>query len=319
MQEILKKNTTSYPPLGVSSAWVGAYWKLFSCACFAGINGVVRYCSGGTGAEIEALPVPILMFFQNLFGTLLLLPWVLKMGGIETLKTKHPFIHFVRVITAVAGVYLWYLTLQTMPLAEGVALTFTGPIFTIIGAFFLLQERLSLERLLAIILSLTGAFIISRPDIPFRGGNHPIGLAALLPLGSALVLAWNKLLTRRLATRGETPESLAIYLLILMAPVSLIPALYEWTTPTLNQWPWLILLGLLASAAHLSFAKAYKLAEVTFLTPFGFSKFLFSTLVGYIAFAELPTQWTVWLGISVIFLSIVLLAYKRPFAFKNKH
>ncbi len=295
-----------------STAWQGAFWKIVSCACFAGINGVVRYCSGGSSdSGIEPLPVNVIMFFQNIFGTLFLLPWVLK-PGFKSLKTRHPFLHLIRIMTAVAGVYLWYLSLQAMPIAEGVALTFTGPIFTVIGASLLLQEKISSQRLSAIVLSLVGAFIISRPDIPLRGGNHPIGLAALLPLSSALTLALNKLLTRKLANLGETPISLAIYLLLLMAPVSLLPALYEWTNPNLVHWPWLILLGLLAAGAHLSFSKAYQLAEVTFLTPIGFTKFFLSTLVGYFAFSELPKTWSLWIGVTIIFSSILLLGYKIP-------
>jgi len=294
-----------------SKAWQGAFWKVVSCACFAAINGIVRYCSGGINDNsIEPLPVNVIMFFQNVFGTLFLLPWLLK-PGLKSLATRHPILHIIRIITAVGGVYLWYLSLKAMPIAEGVALTFTGPIFTVMGASLLLHEKISLQRLLAIVLSLIGAFIISRPDIPFYGDNHPIGFAALLPLSSALALAFNKLLTRKLANLGETPISLAMYLLLLMAPVSLLPALYEWSTPNLTHWPWLILLGLLAAGAHLSFSKAYQLAEVTFLTPIGFSKFFLSTLIGYLAFSELPANWSLWIGVSVIFGSILLLGYKR--------
>lgn len=305
------ENVLQAPSFWLSTAWQGAFWKIASCACFAGINGVVRYLSGGGGAlTLEALPVNVLMFFQNVFGTLFLLPWILKMG-FGNLTTRHPGLHFIRVVTAVAGVYLFYLTLKVMPIAEGVALTFTGPILTVIGASFFLQEKIDAGRLLAILLSLTGAFVISRPDLAFSGNEaHPVGLAALLPLSSALALTFNKLLTRKLAGLGESPIALATYLLLLMAPVSLLPAVYEWVTPSLNHWPWLIMLGALAAAAHLSFAKAYKLAEVTFLTPFGFSKFFLSALVGYLAFAELPVSRSLWIGVTIIFMSILLLAYK---------
>lgn len=296
----------------LSPAWQGAFWKIFSCACFAGINGVIRYCSGGSGSEaLMSLPIPTLMFFQNLFGTLFLLPWVFKAGGIPSLSTRYPGLHMIRVITAVAGIYLLYMGFRYMPIAEGVALQFTGPIFTVIAACIFLKEKLSSLRLLSIILSLSGAFIISRPDTPFLNG-YTIGWAALLPVGSAIVLVWSKLLTRKLGLLGETPISLATYLLLLMAPISLIPALYDWQMPTISHWPWLILLGALAAGAHWGFGKAYRLAEVTFLAPIGFSKFFFSMLVGYLAFAEWPNNGTLWMGILLIFGSIGLLGYKKP-------
>jgi drug/metabolite transporter (DMT)-like permease len=69
----------------------------------------------------------------------------------------------------------------------------------------------------------------------------------------------------------------------------------------------------LAALAHFSFARAFQLADVTFLTPFGFSKFFLSALVGYLAFAELSTNWGLWLGAFIIGLSILLLIYEFPF------
>jgi drug/metabolite transporter (DMT)-like permease len=298
--------------LGLSPAWQGAYWKIASCAAFAGINGIVRYLSGhGMEMTIAPLPTEVMVFFQNIIGSLLLIPILLKTQGLKNITTRYPGLHLIRVLTAVMGVYLWYLSLKFIPLAESVALSFTGPIFTVIGARVLLHEKMNAQRLCAITLSMIGAFIISRPDLALQG-EHPImGLAAFLPLSSALILAWNKLLTRKLGLLGESPELLATYLLLFMAPISFIPACFKWVTPNLQQSYWLMALGLLVAIAHLSFGKAYKLAEVSFLTPFGFSKFMFSTLIGYLAFAELPTQWTIWLGIGIIFISILILSSKK--------
>jgi drug/metabolite transporter (DMT)-like permease len=264
----------------------GAFWKVFSMACFACINGVVRYLAGGSGDDgTPHLPVNVIMFFQNVAGTLFLLPWLLK-SGVGTLATPHKALHFARIATAVGGVYLWYLTLSFMPIAEGVALSFTGPIFTVIGAWILLREKINGQRLFAIGLCLVGAFFITRPDIPLLGGEHPIGVYAFFPLASAVILALSKLATRKLATLGETPSSLATFLLFFMTPASLVLALFEWVTPSL--------------------------ADVTFLTPFGFSKFFLSILIGYLAFAELSTNVGLWIGALIIGISILLLSYELP-------
>jgi len=316
MAKTLDTHAPSSPPL--SAPWRGAAWLLVSVACFSGINGIVRHWSGGVDSTVEALPVNVMMFFQNIFGTVFLLPWILK-AGIESLSTRYAGLHLTRVIAAVAGVYFWYLTLKAMPIAEGVALSFTGPVLTVIAAAFWLREKISFSRMLALLCSFTGAFIISRPDIALSGEKHAIGWAVFLPLSSALAIAISKLLTRKLATLKETPTTLATYLLLLMTPVSLLPALYEWTTPSSNHWPWLISLGALAAAAHLSFAKAYQLAEVSFLTPFGFSKFFINVLLGFLAFSELPNSLALWIGTATIFSSIALLGFsgfKNPGSYK---
>ena len=68
-----------------------------------------------------------------------------------------------------------------------------------------------------------------------------------------------------------------------------------------------IILGFLTAIAHFSFSKAYQLAEVTFLMPIGFIKFFLSTLIGYLAFAEIPYTPSSWIGMIIIFFSILLL------------
>ncbi len=300
--------------------WQGAGWKVVSMASFAMINAIVRYCSGGAGSwvPIDPLPVSVLVFFQNLFGTLCLLPWILNSHKTKSpnavdkqgLGGAHFGLNLLRVLSAVLGICLWYFALKCMPVAESVALSFTGPIFTVIGAWLLLHEKMNTRRFIAIGLSLSGAFIIARPDIPLQ--SNTIGLAALLPLGSALALALSKLLTRKLVLLGHSPTYLAASLLLLMTPVSLPLALLDWQTPTLQHLPWLIGMGVLAAGSHLTFGKAYQLADVTFLAPFGFTKFMLGALIGYCFFAELPTAWSLWLGMLVIFASILVLGYKIP-------
>jgi len=270
---------------------------------------------GGAIAPEAPLPVNVMLFFQNVFGFILILPFFYQFNKSSKInlqwKTAYPKMHFFRVVTAVLGIVFFYLSLQKMSIAESVALSFTGPVFTIIGARLLLGEVMDGQRFLAVLFSILGAFIITRPDIMLLKPGTALGFSALLPLLSALALAISKLLTRQLAKAGETPEQLTLFLLFGMIPVSFIPACYEWVTPLYSHWPWLITLGFLAVLAHISFGKAYALAEVTFLMPFGFSKFLFSMLLGYYCFLEIPS-FSLWLGMGVIGLSLLCLAYKIP-------
>lgn len=294
------------------SQLIGGMWKIVSCACFAGINGIVRYLTGGAGEGIEsALPVYVIIFFQNLFGTLFMLPWIVK-NGYEGLKTTRPILHSIRVIIAVLGIGLWYWGLYYMPLAQAVALSFTGPIFTVLGAALFLRERIDVSRWLAIGICFIGAFVITRPDKAFYGTEiDAVGLAAFLPLAAAIAFAASKLLSRVLAGNGESPESMTFYLLILMAPVSLIPASYDWVMPSAHHWSWLVAMGVLASGAHYFLTRSLAQAEVSFIMPFGYSKILISAVIGWFAFAEFPKSWTLWVGSAIIFVSVILLTMPK--------
>ncbi len=303
--------TTSLTTLR-SNHWQGALWKILACACFAAINGIVRYVAGGSPIEIaEPLPVQVIAFWQNVFGALFMLPWLAR-NGLIALQTSRPGLHAFRVITAVLGVVLFYLALKNIPIAQAVALSFTGPMFTILGAKLFLHETIGRRRALAIACSFCGAYVISRPELAIFGASNYLGLAALLPMASAIAISCAKLSTRRLASAKESPEAMTTYLLLLMAPVSLIWALFYWQVPNVEQMFWLVALGMFAAGAHYATSKAYALAEVTFLSPFGFSKFLLSVSVGYLAFLELPNGWDIWLGIAIISSSFIILLGNRP-------
>lgn len=286
----------------------GGLWKISSCLCFALINTIVRYLSCGTECSPDvALPNYVIIFFQNLFGTVFMLPVIWKMGT-KGLYTTRPLLHTLRVVISAVGIGLWYAGLYYLPMAQAVALSFTGPIFTVIGANLFLKERIDFKRGLAIFICFSGAFIILRPDEALwgtQGSEH--GLAVFFPLGAALTFAASKLLSRVLASSGESAEAMTFYLLVLMVPVTFLPAVYDWVTPTMEHLPWLFAMGALAGGAHYTLTRSLAVAEVSFVMPFGYSKILISAALGYLVFDETPKSWTMWLGSLIIFASLILL------------
>ena len=78
-------------------------------------------------------------------------------------------------------------------------------------------------------------------------------------------------------------------------PLSLIPALFFWVTPTLEQLAFLLLMGAVATLAYYCITKAYGAGEVTVIAPFTFARTLFAATVGFFIFREIPEVW-VWLG-----------------------
>ena len=303
----------------IPDAWKGASWKILSCACFASINGIVRYLSGGVPAlQVDPLPYYEIAFLQNIVGSLVLLPWIIR-NGLDSLKTTRPGLHLSRILFAALGLMLWYGALHHMPLAQAVALAFTGPIFTVLGCRVFLKEKLTLPRIAAIAFSFLGAFIITRPDQALFSGDGlmaTIGIYALFPLLAAISWVGSTLVGRVLASRGEPASLMTIYLLLFMAPISLIPTLSVWVVPTFQQCLWVIIIGIIAGLAHLSLARSYALADISFLMPFGFTRLLLSGVIGYVAFGEIPKTIGVWIGMGIILTSVILLSYRSKLSIR---
>jgi len=304
-----------------TSIWTGVFWKVISCAFFAGINALARYLAGGSNMPLEQpLPVYTIMFFQNMLGSSLLLLIFLQQNNAwktninlkqllpQLLPNRNYWLHFIRVASAALGVGLWYLSLKHMPITEVVALSFIAPTLTVLGAIILLKEKITWQRIAAFLLTTCGGFLMTRPDLKLQ--HATISWIMLLPLLAALIFAFDKLLTRKLLALGESPLCVTFVLLAFMAPVSLTPCLYlDWITPSASNWPWLGLLALLGVGAHFSFSKAYHYAEVTALLPFGMSKIVLCSVIGYLAFGEYPRSLELWLGIILLTGCTIIFKY----------
>lgn len=285
--------------------WESIFWKIVSCGCFAGINVLVRYLAGGSALWLsKPLPIYTIMLWQNVLGVIFLSIYLKKKIDF---RGEHLGLHTVRVVTAAIGIGLWYISLRYIPVTQVVALSFVAPIITTIIAIMFLGEYLSWQRGVAISLSLLGGFLITRPDralYTFEAYNWYL----LLPLVAALVFSLDKVFTRKLLVLQESSLILAWYLLAFIVPLCLIPtSIYGWVTPDLVQLPWLLLLGSLGALAHYTFNRAYALAEITFLLPFGAAKMLLCTLLSYVVFVEIPNTFELWLGITIITLSTMIL------------
>lgn len=280
----------------------GAFWKVSSFLCFSGINGIVRYFSQTAEAVGQvSLPAVEIAFFQNLFGLIFLLPWILQRGP-SSIKTQYPWLQAFWIILSAIGVVLWYTSLSYMQLAQAVGLMFLGPLITAVGARFFLKENIGKERGLAILVGFVGGGIISQTTF-----SCLLSVAAFLPILAAICFSGATLMLRRL-TVGDSPQLLATYLLFFMAPLLLIPTLMYGHMPAVWQWPWLLIMGGFTAGAHLCLNKAYSSAEVSYLIPYGFTKWFASALIGVVAFAEIPSLWTC-IGAFVLMGAIISLSF----------
>jgi drug/metabolite transporter (DMT)-like permease len=273
----------------------GALWMLLACACFSSMNGIVRHLG-------QDLPTFVMVFFRCLFGLIALLPWLLK-PGLASLRASRPALHGVRVVMAFVAMAAWFYGLKMMPLAEATALSFTTPLFATVAAVVFLGEVMRARRWTATLVGFAGAMIILRP------GLTTITDATLFILLAAFLMALSQTIVK-LLTRNEHPNATVFWLVFLMTPVSLVPAIFVWQTPTIEQFAWLIGLGVVATLGHQSLARSLGATEATAVYPIDFTRLIFAAAIGFLAFDEAPDMWT-WIGAAVIMTSSVYIAHRE--------
>ncbi len=246
-------------------------------------------------------------FFRNFFGMFLLSYWFVRHGFI-TLRTRRLKLHLLRVTFSAVSLVTFYYALSIAPLAKVTALGFITPIFVIILAALFLNERIGLHRAVAIGVGLCGALVVVRP------GMLEVDLGTALMLVSALMFAGG-LFCIKLLTRTDPTVTMTSYAVLLMTPITLIPAATVWRWPALSELPFLAALGFISVGSVLLFTSALKRAATHVVMPFDYLRLIWMAGLGFVLFAEVPDLYT-WIGGSLIFVSALVVSVSE---YRGRH
>ena len=271
------------------------FWMLGSGLFFSSLNAAIRYLT----ASLHPFEIA---FFRNLFGLAFMLPWLFR-SGMAGLKTGRLKLYVWRTAIGLSSMLLSFSALALLPLSLAVALSFTAPLFTTMGAALFLGETVRVRRWTATLLGFAGVLVIVRP------GAAPLNIGMLLMIASAALNAATTLIVKRLSGT-ESANAIVTYMVLLMTPMSLAPALFVWQAPPVSLWLLLVGLGLAGTLGHLCYVRALRLAEASAVLPFDYGRMIFSALIGYYAFSEIPDRWT-WIGSAIIAGSAIYIARRE--------
>jgi drug/metabolite transporter (DMT)-like permease len=241
-------------------------------------------------------------FFRNLFGLVAVLPLALR-AGIGGLKSRQPGLLLVRSGFGLVAMFTWFYGLSVVPIAQATALSFSAVIFGSIGAALLLGERMRVRRWSAVIAGFVGTLVILRP------GFADVDWGALIVVLSSICWAGAMLTVKRLSVT-DSVVCIVTWNSVLLTVLSLPVAIPVWVTPSLDQLLWLSLIGLLATVGHLAMTGAFKASDAAVVFPVDYTRLLWATVIGYLAFGEIPDAWT-WIGGTIIFASTAYISYRE--------
>ena len=264
----------------------GALWSLLAAACFAAMGGGVRAL-----AETGMHPLETSLF-RSVFGLVLLLPFMARVG-FGSIRTERHGLFMLRGVASAISQAFYFVAIAYLPMADAISLTFAGPLFGTVLAVIVLGEVLRTRRWVATLIGFAGVLIILRP------GFAEVSLLTATPLCAAAALGFVWIFVKMLSATEPT-ERVLFYMMIYTLPLNLIPALFVWTTPTPDQYLWLLGTAVVANLGQYAMTNSYRAAEATAVFPYDFARLPFTALIAWFAFAQAPDGWT-WAGAVVIF------------------
>ena len=269
----------------------GILWMLLAVTLLTSMFVVVKHMA-------EELPVFVVALARTFFSLCMLLPWLVRVGmpGIRT--TRHG-LHFVRSFFGISAFVFVVFALEDLILADAMVLAFTSPFWSILIGIIALGEAIRGHRIAATIVGFCGVIMIVKP----QGGVEP---AMLLALGGA-VLTSLAMISMKSLSSTEPPTRIVFYFMFFGTLIMLPPAALTWQTPTLIQFGWLLLAGVLGAVGQEFLARAYDAGEVSIVAPFDFMRLPIAALLGYIAFSELPDAWSIAGTVVIVAAALYLL------------
>eukprot|EP01132_Coremiostelium_polycephalum_P003052 gene3052-3817_t len=254
-------------------------WFVLSLVISCGNDGLTKYLGNSAGLHPWQIT-----FFRFAFGILTLLPIMLYKGRAAFI-TQRWKLHGVRGIFLFAAIGLWSLGVQVAPMTTATLMSFTVPLFVLLLAAVFLKEKITWPMQLATWGGFLGILIIVQPNA------KNLNQGTLLFVFAAVLFSVLDILNKKYVTQEPLLCMLFYSTLVALALVA-VPALQVGKMPIGNDWLWLGALGIGNNLILYCILRAFALSEASALAPFRYIELLFSMLVGYVCFGELPAMYS---------------------------
>ena len=244
-----------------------------------------------------------IIFYRGVFAFLPLVPLIGWNGGVRSLRLQQPRgVWWRGVIALVTSVFV-ALSFINLPLAEASALIFTSPIFLTALSPWLLGEKVGWQRWSAVLFGFAGVVVMIEP------GSSTFTIWAFVPLIAALCSASRDIVTRRLGI-VDSATTVMFYTSIVALIGGAISMPWSGPAPNAEQWALFVLSGIFVSLAHLLIVMALQLAEGPTVAPLKYVSLVWSAILGYLIWGDVPGTWKV-LGAMMVVAAGLFIIYRE--------
>ena len=173
--------------------------------------------------------------------------------------------------------------LALAPLALVISIIQAVPLFVTIGAALILKEKVGPRRWFAVVAGFVGVLLMLRPD------TSGISFGALLALCAALGLSARDLFTRSMPPQIGTFQ-MATWGTAALIPAGLLLSLFSGPheMPSLSAWGIVLCAALANAAGYYAITAAMRIGEVSYVTPFRYTRLIFALIIATLFFRETP-------------------------------
>ena len=253
-------------PLGIMLITLAFFWAAVMSSFSKAATGV---------------PPVATLFLQYGISFLVFVPSAVRVGRAH-LRTEHFGLQLLRSVAGSVCQLLFFMAVRSIPLLDSVLLSNAAPLFIPLVVYIWFRKTVQPLVWVSLLIGLIGIVMIIKPGLQMF--QNPASLLALTAgLFSALALvATNKL------TETEPPTRILIYNFGLSTLLLVPLCIWAWKPLTARQWLLLFGVGVSYALTQYLIILAYRYASATELSPFNYTVVVFSGLLGWRFFGNVP-------------------------------
>ena len=240
--------------------------------------------------------------FRFLFSLLSLVPFIINNKNL--LKSNCKKIHFFKGVLFFFAITLWELGVKNTMLSVATLIGFSSPFFLLILSAIVLKEKTNIYQIFATTIS----FLFVIGIIDFK--SFSLDPSFLVLIISSLFFSITDVLNKKYSI-ADNHITAVIYYNIFAFLVSIPFTLYNFIIPSFLDIFYMICLGLEANIYSYALLKAFSTSDASFLSPFKYFEFVFSVILGYLVFEEIPTNYCLFVMVVIIVSNYILLLNEK--------
>lgn len=266
----------------------GVRLMFFSTLAFSLANVFVK--------QVAHLPTMEIVFFRCAFGVAFCYIG-LKRSNADWRGSNRTML-LLRGIFGTTALYLFFLTVQNIPLAQASTIQYLSPIFTTIIAIFLLKESVKHLQWLFYGIAFLGVLFIEQFDARVSLLFLILGIISAFCSG----IAYN--LVRRLREK-EHPLTVVMHFQLVGVVVGGIFTLFEWQMPIGWDWFYLFLIGVSSQLGQWFLTNSLQKEKAASVAIVNYSGLIYALLIGWFVFGEAQTLESL-VGMLLVVCGVIL-------------
>ncbi len=193
-----------------------------------------------------------------------------------------------------------YFAVATLPLAEATILQYLHPVFTALLALVFLRERIQLSTIICIVFCIVGLLVMVSPGLTFDSTAALPWLSVTAALLGALGSAIAYVIVKRLSS-SEDSSVIIFYFPLIALPLSVLFLGNDFVMPDTEALLLLLFVGISTQVGQIGLTKAMQTEVASKATAYSYVQVVFSIILGWLFFSEIPSIWT-WAGGTLIII-----------------